>query len=249
MGHQNQRHGELLAQRSHEVEHLLGVFLVQVAGGLVRQHQVRLADKGAGDGDSLPFAAGQFRRAVRQPLAEAHGAQHRHRFGFRLAPAQAAQPQRHQHVLQGGELQQKVVQLINEPQMPVAQPRPFPSADGAHRGAADSNLPAIRVVKAGQQVQQRALAGSGTAENRHPLAASDLQGKVAQDLDAGAALRKPLAKARGPQHRLTHGRAPGSAAGGRPAKRGRAHRPGTAPRTPRRRRQRPPARCPPADSR
>ena len=58
-------------------EHLVGRCRVQVAGRLVGEHDRGPVDQRAGDGDALLLAAGQLRRPVRQPVAEADGGDQR----------------------------------------------------------------------------------------------------------------------------------------------------------------------------
>ena len=53
-----------------EAENALGTFRVEIARGLVRENDFRLADNGAGKSDALLFAAGKLRGLVLQALAE-----------------------------------------------------------------------------------------------------------------------------------------------------------------------------------
>src|ERR1700735_5815319 len=46
---------------------------IQVSGGVVRQHDGRLIDQGAGDGHALPLSAGKFVRLVRHAGSHADG--------------------------------------------------------------------------------------------------------------------------------------------------------------------------------
>src|ERR1035441_7436832 len=45
---------------------------VQIAGRFVREHQFRVVDQGAGDGDALLLAAGQLAGMVAQAVPDAH---------------------------------------------------------------------------------------------------------------------------------------------------------------------------------
>src|SRR5579864_9193313 len=54
-----------------EAENALGTFRVEIARGLVRENDFRLADNGASESDALLFAAGKLRRLVLQAFAEA----------------------------------------------------------------------------------------------------------------------------------------------------------------------------------
>ena len=57
-------------QRAEDVEHLGAGGRVEVAGGLVGQHDGRLADDGPGDGHPLALTARELRRAVPQAVGE-----------------------------------------------------------------------------------------------------------------------------------------------------------------------------------
>ena len=46
--------------------------MIEVAGGLIKQHQTRLIDQRAGDGHTLTLATGKLRRLVRQAMTKAN---------------------------------------------------------------------------------------------------------------------------------------------------------------------------------
>ena len=59
----------------HQGKGVRGVFLVEVAGGFVGKQAIRAVYQRARDCRPLPFAAGEFRRAVVQPFFQADGGQ------------------------------------------------------------------------------------------------------------------------------------------------------------------------------
>ena len=61
---------------THEAEDLGAAPGVEVAGGLVAEHDRRAADQRPGDGDALLLAARQLGGLVAQPVAEADRADH-----------------------------------------------------------------------------------------------------------------------------------------------------------------------------
>ena len=61
----------LAIQLEHQLEHLLGVAAVEIARGLIREHELRLRDERARNGGTLALAAGELMRAVAQALARA----------------------------------------------------------------------------------------------------------------------------------------------------------------------------------
>lgn len=61
----------LVAESEQDIEDGVAGFLIEVAGRFVGEDEVGLVHEGAGDGDTLAFAAGEFGGAVPQAVAEA----------------------------------------------------------------------------------------------------------------------------------------------------------------------------------
>src|SRR5579864_6427519 len=61
---------ELLIQLAQHRQYIIRILGVQISGGLVSEQNFRLVDNGARDGHTLLFAAGHFRRAMMQAVAE-----------------------------------------------------------------------------------------------------------------------------------------------------------------------------------
>ena len=59
VGHEDHRRPVAARQLAEQREHLLARLGVEVAGGLVGEHQTRLADERTGDRDALLLAAGE----------------------------------------------------------------------------------------------------------------------------------------------------------------------------------------------
>src|SRR6266511_4993318 len=55
-----------------QLDDLLARAAVEVAGGLVREHDRGPTDDGAGDRDALPLPAGEFGGGMVDPVAESH---------------------------------------------------------------------------------------------------------------------------------------------------------------------------------
>ena len=76
-------HGHaLLGQLDHHVEHLVDHLGVEGRGGLVKQHQLGLHAKGAGDGDPLLLAAGELAGLLVGVSLEADGVEELQRGGL-----------------------------------------------------------------------------------------------------------------------------------------------------------------------
>ena len=95
-------------------KHMVGGVHVKVSGRLVGQQDPRRIGDRAGDGHPLLLAAGQFRRTMGQPLAQAEIAEQFDGALVRLAAREAADHLRQQHVLQRGEFRQQMMRLIDE---------------------------------------------------------------------------------------------------------------------------------------
>jgi hypothetical protein len=98
-------------------KHLCGRGGVQVASGLVGQHQRRVHDQRAGNGHALLHAARQLPRALVHGLRQAHGGQQAARvLALRGADAAFGHEGRQRHVLQRRERGQQVVELEHKAQ-------------------------------------------------------------------------------------------------------------------------------------
>ena len=117
-----ERGAQLLVDLAEEVVDRVGVHGVEVAGGLVGEHQRRAVHERAGDGHALLLTA---RELVGVLLLEALQAEQRQGLlGPRLRAldcGRASDERRHQHVLEHAELRQQVVELEHEADELVAQ--------------------------------------------------------------------------------------------------------------------------------
>ena len=80
--HHHERGAASLLTDSKQVEHVLAVDRVEVAGGLVGKDDGRLEDEGAGERDTLLFSAGELDGVVMQAVGESDA-------GEKLAVARA----------------------------------------------------------------------------------------------------------------------------------------------------------------
>ena len=101
---------------------LLARALVQVAGGLVGQHQLRFHHQGAGKSHTLLLPSGQLAGEVRRAFGQPHLGQKLFPARERLGSVRAGDERGHHDVLEGRELRQQVVELEHEPDGPVAEP-------------------------------------------------------------------------------------------------------------------------------
>ena len=99
----------------------------------------------------------------------------------RLAPRLPRDAQRHRHVLDGAELRQQVVELEDEPDVPVPERDPLVVAGGGQLGPRDRDAAPVDGVEPAHTVQQRALPDPGGADDGDHLALVDGQLEVAKD--------------------------------------------------------------------
>ena len=112
VGDHHDRLAEVVDGMAQQVEHVAGGFRVEVARGLVREHDRRARDQRARDGHALLLAAGHLGRAVGEPVADADGVdQAVEPLAVGLAPGDR---QRQQDVLLGVQHRQQVERLEDE---------------------------------------------------------------------------------------------------------------------------------------
>ena len=170
----------LVVQPGEQLHDLQGRFRVQVAGGFIRQNEIRIVDQAAGDGHALLLAAGQLRRPVPQPLAQAdHRGQGVAAF-FGLPVDAALVVQRHLDVLDDRQLRNQVVRLEHEADPAGANPRQFAIVHLGHVVVAQEVRAGRGLVQATQEIQQRALPRAGRAHDGDVIALGHFQRNAAQ---------------------------------------------------------------------
>ena len=213
MGDHDQAGAARTVEREHQLEHRLGVGAVEIASRLVSQQARRLGDQCPSQGRALAFTAGEFTRPVCKTMPEADRLQTRGGTRERLATRAAADQQRHRDVLQCAELGQQMVELVQEAERPVAQTGERALPHRVHPLSAQADLAGRRGIEPAEQVQQRALARTGTADDSDTLAGTHLEvdaaqhGHLAQRRALAIDLRQPAAF----EHhrpRVTHSAAP-----------------------------------------
>ena len=119
VGHHDDGLAERADRVAQEAEHLGAGARVEVAGGLVGEDHFGTGDQRPGARDALLLPAGQLRRAVPEPVAQADGVDDR--VEPRLVGLAAGDRQRQQDVLLGAERRQQVELLEDEADLLAAQ--------------------------------------------------------------------------------------------------------------------------------
>jgi hypothetical protein len=84
-----------------------------------------------------------------------------------VAPAFAAQFDRHEHVLQRRQRRDQLEILKHEPDVRVAHPRPRVLAHRAQLSPASTTSPPLATIEARAQPEQRRLAAAARPDDRH----------------------------------------------------------------------------------
>jgi hypothetical protein len=166
--HQHQAGVVLAVECQHQFEHGGRRLFVEVAGGFVAEHARRLVDQRTRHGGALALAAGEFARLVLQAMPRPTDSSNALRAASILHTGAVEQHRQH-HVLQRGEFRQQVVELVDEAERAVAQ-LPRAASDKRSSSGRRRRLRRRWAYRARQQVQQRALACAGGAEDRDGLA-------------------------------------------------------------------------------
>ena len=225
MGDDYERHAARAGEREQQFEDALGVRPVEVAGGFVGEQAGRLGDERPGDRHALALPARELGREVRQPRFQPHLGQQRPRSLQRLGPGPAPDHPRQRHVLERSEFWQQMVELIDEAEHGVAQPAAGGFVEREHRLPRPAHFAATGPVEPAQQVQQGALARTGSPDDGHTLAGHHRQIHAVEDGERRARVEVYLAQRPRlqyrrfgpPGRRLTHGAAPRLAAGAKRA--------------------------------
>ena len=164
---------------------LRGVLGVEVARGLVRQHDGRRVHEGAPDGHALLLAAGELVGQVVLAAGQAEPAQQCREAA--LVHLAAVHEHGQAHVLDNVEHRHEVVELVDQPDLAAAE-------DGELLVGALEDVLAVQVdgarrgpVHAADHVQQRRLARARAADDGHELARRHAEAHVVERAHGGVA--------------------------------------------------------------
>ena len=189
-------------------EHSIGGVLVEIAGRLVRQHQLRLVGERARDRDTLLLAARKLARTMVEPRAQAQRAEQFARPRLRLFARLAGDQLRQDHVLFGAEIGQQVVELVDEAEIVAAQFGALAGRQLARLDAGDLDPAAKTALEQADRLQHRRLARARRPQQSDDLAGPDFKVHPAQHLDRHPALLKAAGEICQPDDRVTHSAAP-----------------------------------------
>src|SRR5262249_30702282 len=150
---------------------------IEVAGGLIAEEEVGLADEGAGDGDALLLPARELRRKMAAARREVDALEDALDLVAALAGRQAAVAERQIDVVPDVEVGHEVEALGDEADLAVAQARHPLVGEAAHGEPVEPVLALVEAVEETGDVEERRLARARRTHDRHELAALDADGK------------------------------------------------------------------------
>ena len=156
----------LLVQLTEQVEHDLLIPLIEIAGRLVGENQLRAVDERAGDAHALLLTAGQLAGQVMRTLLQPHSFQRFHRLlliDYRMVVL------RHHHVLHRRQMRHEVKLLEHESDHVLAHIGELAGVQILQSPAFKHDGTLRRRIHAADHVHQRGFAGTGRADNRQPL--------------------------------------------------------------------------------
>ncbi len=161
-----------LAQQTHDRGARLRV---EVAGGLVGEHDRRSVDDGARDGDALTFATAEMARDVTDAVGEPDAFEC---FGgppTAFGRSNAAVEQTLRDVLHRAQTVEQEELLEDEPDQLRSRGRQLTVAECRHRHPGDADGARARPVERADDVQQRRLSGSRRSHDGDEFAFVDAQ--------------------------------------------------------------------------
>jgi hypothetical protein len=164
--------------------------LIEVAGRLVAEHQARLVDERARDGDALLLAARQLAGPVLDAVAKPDLLDQLTRQRRPIAPLRllgaAGDERRHQDVLDDRALRQQAVILKDEADLLVAEVRQLGGRQRERVAAVERHRAGRGGLERAQDVEQRALAASRGAGDRGRLPRREGERDVRQHRERAA---------------------------------------------------------------
>src|SRR5918996_796817 len=196
VGHHHDGLPVVVHGRAEELEELGAGPRVEVAGGLVREHDRGPADQGPCAGDALLLAAGELAGPMGEPVPESDRVDHGVEPGPVHVPASDVEGKG--DVLGGRERGNEVVGLEDEADsIPPQQGEPFVVERG-EVDLADEDRARGGPVEAGQAVQEGGLPRPGRAHDRGEPARLEVEGDAAEGLHRRLALPEHLPQVDGP---------------------------------------------------
>ena len=171
MGDQNDRRAQFI-DLLEQGYHIVAVDQIEVPGRLIGKDDAGPVDERTGDGEALFLAARELVREVRRLLGQSHDIQDLGHVIGDAALRSADHFEREGDVLERGAIGEELEILENGADLP-AQERDVVARDGSQVDAVDEDQSIGRRLLAGQQTQERGLAGACRPDDGNELAILD----------------------------------------------------------------------------
>ena len=140
-----------------ELMEIGGGRLVEVPGRLIGEEQGWMTNQRTRNCNALLFTAGKRPRSMDGPIRQPHPVEQCASARFALAGRKSANAEGHFDVFERRELRQQMVELEDEPDVPVPEPDARGVVHLINRGVADANRAGVEVIEATEDVQEGAL--------------------------------------------------------------------------------------------
>ncbi len=157
---------------------------VEIAGGFVGVEDAGVVDEGAGDGDALLFAAGEFGGEVVEAFGEADAVEEFASAGFGVA---FADPGREEDVFEGREFGEEEIMLEDKAHAAVAQGGAVPGVRVVKGLAVHEHVAGGGTFEAAEDVEQGGFTGAGSTAEKDFFSGIHFEVHAAQHVEVMAA--------------------------------------------------------------
>ncbi len=148
---------------------------VEIAGGFIGEKDGGIGGEGAGDGDTLPLAAGEFFGEVVEALFEFDEGEEFAGAVVNFGRGPATQVEREGDVFQAGESGEEVEELEDEADFVAADAGELVVGDAAQEGAIDADIAIGGAIEPTDEIEESGFAGAGGTDEGNHFAFIDLQ--------------------------------------------------------------------------
>ena len=174
VGDNDERLAKLVAQVEEQLVQFGLVLGVETARRLIGKDHGRFVDQGSCHGHTLLLTAREFVGLVVGAVGESQKLQQLLGARLGLAAPFASDKRGNHDVLQGRKLRQKLVELEDKADMAVAEIGQFVGRKARHVDAVDGDRSTVGAVEGAYDLQQRGLAGTRRANDRHDFALANV---------------------------------------------------------------------------
>ncbi len=183
MGDHDDGHAELRSEFAEEREDGFAGGGIEIAGGLVGEKNFRAIDEGAGDGDALLFATGEFRGAVAEAVREANALEGFADAGGTLGAVDLGQAKWQLDIFFERHAREKVERLEDHSNGVAA-------VAGEIEGIERGDIPAVGkdgagsgAIQAGDEIEERGFSRTGGAEESEEFVVGYGEGEFVDGAD------------------------------------------------------------------